>query len=53
MAKKEKVLSVKDAFAKQCVEVEVAKAFGRHKVGDKITLHKSTAAPLKRKKLVK
>lgn len=52
MAKK-KILSVKEAFLSNCEEVEVIKAWGNHKVGDKLTIHKSTAAPLKEKKLVK
>lgn len=54
MAKQaKKILSVKEAFAAMCVTVEVVKAFGKHKVGDELTMHKTTAAPLKRKKLVK
>lgn len=48
-----KIPSVKEAFKAQCVTVEVIKAFGYHKVGDELEMHKSTAAPLKKKKLVK
>jgi len=53
MAKTKKLLSVREAFNAACVEVEVIKAFGKHKVGDKLTMHKTTATPIKNKKLVK
>ena len=52
MAKK-KFVSAREAWNSNCKEVEVIKAYGKFKVGDKVLMHNSTSAPLKAKKLVK